>query len=82
MIEGLESQFSLPDQLIDKIYELSGDSDKYKGLVLAVASEEGTPVLYTRFDSMITKFALIKVLEDWAKHESGMAKPTDTPDDL
>ena len=29
-----QPEFSIPESLVNKLYELSGDSDKYKGLII------------------------------------------------
>ena len=39
-------EFSIPSEMVEKIYELSGGVDKYKGVILAVSSENGKPLIY------------------------------------
>ena len=41
-----ESEFSIPTEMVDKLYELSGGVDKYKGVIMAVSSENGKPLIY------------------------------------
>lgn len=60
-----EPEFNIPQSLVNKLYELSGDSDKYKGLIIACVSEKGYPIIYTRFESMITELGLRKALSDY-----------------
>lgn len=60
-----QPEFSIPESLVNKLYELSGDSDKYKGLIIACISEKGNPIIYHRFDSMITELGLKKALSDF-----------------
>ena len=63
--EGSEDQeFSIPTEMVDKIYELSGGADKYKGVIMAVSSENGKPLVYCKFDCGMTEFALTKALEN------------------
>ena len=62
------SEFSIPTEMVDKLYELSGGADKYKGGILAASSENGKPLIYCKFDCGMTEFALTKALEN---HLSG-----------
>jgi len=57
--------FSIPEGLVEKIYELSGDTDKYKGLIMIAANESGDPVIYSKFDSAVMEMALIKAMENF-----------------
>jgi|TARA_R100000008_G_C3539967_1_gene144215 hypothetical protein len=59
-----ESEFSIPTEMVDKLYELSGGVDKYKGVIMAVSSENGKPLVYCKFDCGMTEFALTKALEN------------------
>ena len=67
--------FTIPEQLVSKIYELSGGCDKYKGVILAVVSEDGDPMVYSKFDSAIVEIGLTKAMKDWVtmfdKQEKG-----------
>ncbi len=72
-----EEPFSIPDTLVSKIYDLSGGSDKYKGVILAVTSEDGSPLIYSRFDSAIMELGLTKALEGWIKRTDDMEGITD-----
>jgi len=60
-----QEEFCIPKKLLDDVYELSGDADTNKGLILAVISERGTPMIYSRFDSAVIELALKKTLQDW-----------------
>jgi hypothetical protein len=60
-----QPEFNIPESLVNKLYELSGDSDKYKGLIIACISEKGNPIIYHRFDSVITELGLKKALFDF-----------------
>ena len=67
-----ESEFSIPTEMVDKLYELSGGVDKYKGVIMAVSSENGKPLIYCKFDCGMTEFALTKALEN---HISNSQEP-------
>jgi hypothetical protein len=57
--------FSIPSGLVEKIYEISGDSDKYKGIIMIAANESGDPIVYSKFDSSITELGLTKALSQY-----------------
>ena len=44
-----DTEFSIPSEMVDKLYELSGGVDKYKGVILAASSDAGRPLIYQRF---------------------------------
>ena len=50
---------------MEKIYEISGDSDKYKGIIMIAANESGDPIVYSKFDSSITELGLTKALSQY-----------------
>lgn len=57
--------FSIPSGFVEKIYEISGDSDKHKGVIMIAANESGDPIIYSKFDSSITELGLIKALSQY-----------------
>jgi hypothetical protein len=61
-------QFEMPTNFIEQIYELSGNADKYKGVLLAYVSEDGTPVIYCKYDSQIVEFGMRKALEKYLQN--------------
>ena len=63
--EDSDTEFSIPSEMVDKLYELSGGVDKYKGIIMAVSSDAGRPLIYQRFDCTMTELALLKALEDF-----------------
>ena len=62
--EDDDGDFSIPTEMVDKLYELSGGADKYKGIIMAASSENGKPLIYCKFDCGMTEFALSKALEN------------------
>lgn len=60
-------EFNIPDSLIEQFYELSGDADKHKGVIIVMCSEAGQPMIFSRFDSALTEMGLRKVLENFLK---------------
>lgn len=65
-----DKEFCIPTEMVDKLYELSGGADKYKGVIMAVSSENGKPLIYCKFDCDMTEFALTKTLENHFQHTS------------
>jgi hypothetical protein len=63
--EDEENDFHIPSEMVDKLYELSGGAEKYKGIIMAVSSENGKPLIYRKFDCAMTQLALSKCLEDF-----------------
>ena len=58
-------EFCIPDNFIEKLYEFSGGADKYKGIILAVCTETGSPTIYSKFDSSIVELGLKKAVSDY-----------------
>ena len=69
--EDADPEFSIPSEMVDKLYELSGGVDKYKGIIMAVSSDAGRPLIYQRCDCGMTELGLGKALEDYL----GRSKP-------
>ena len=63
--EAAERDFRVPTEWVDKLYELSGGADKYKGVLLALSSAQGDPLIYFKFDSGMTEAALRKSMADY-----------------
>jgi hypothetical protein len=61
-------QFEMPSNFIEQIYELSGNADKYKGVLLAYVSEDGSPVIYCKYDSQVVEFGMRKALEKYLQN--------------
>lgn len=59
------SEFKVPDQLLQKIFEISGDSDHNKGFILAMVDQTGKPVVFTKSQSQIVDMGLRKSLEKY-----------------
>jgi hypothetical protein len=72
-----QPEFTIPESLVNKLYELSGDSDKYKGLIIACVSEKGYPMIYARFESVITELGLKKALADYLNRPEEEAEMID-----
>ena len=63
-----ESDFRLPTEWVDKIYELSGGADKHKGILMALSSEQGEPLIYFKYDSGMTEAGLTKTMGDYLRN--------------
>ena len=80
--DGEEGEFSIPTEMVDNLYELSGGVDKYKGVIMAVSSEKGKPLIYSNFDCGMTEFALMKALENHLTSSSSAPAPREESNDL
>ncbi|NVM34357.1 MAG: hypothetical protein HWN81_02100 [Candidatus Lokiarchaeota archaeon] len=60
-----ETEFSIPENFIKQLYEFSGGADKNKGIIIALCSENGSPTIYSRHESLIIELGLKKALEDF-----------------
>ena len=58
-------EFTLPEKILNQLYELTGGPEAYKGFIIAYCDEKGTPVVYTTCDSQITESGLIKCMENY-----------------
>lgn len=72
-----DQEFSIPSEMVDKLYELSGGADKYKGIIMAVSSENGRPLIYQRFDCGMTELGLCKALEDFLSRDGSEIRKED-----
>jgi hypothetical protein len=65
MSEPKFDKFNVPEQILDKLYELTGGANAYKGMIIAYSTEKGQPVVYTKCDTQVTEYALRKALESF-----------------
>ncbi len=59
------SEFRVPEKLLEKIFELSGDSEHSKGFILAMVDQTGKPVVFTKSQNQIVDMGLRKSLEKY-----------------
>ena len=57
--------FVMPESILEKIFELSGDANQSKGLILAFVDQHGKPIVYTRTQNQIIEMGLRKSLEKY-----------------
>tara|TARA_R110002051_G_scaffold74532_2_gene135647 strand:- start:833 stop:1078 length:246 start_codon:yes stop_codon:yes gene_type:complete len=76
-----ETDFRLPTEWVDKIYELSGGAEKYKGILMALSSEQGDPLIYFKYDSGMTEAALTKTMTDYLRNLDNV-RSNEEEDDL
>ena len=57
--------FVLPDQLLDQLYEFSGNGEASKGFLLAFVGQNGSPTIYTKNDTQIIEMGLRKAVEQY-----------------
>lgn len=59
------NSFQLPDSLLDKLFDLTGDVDNSKGFILAYVDQDGNPMVYTRCQNQIIEMGLRKSVEKY-----------------
>tara|TARA_B110000285_G_C14796245_1_gene455335 strand:+ start:96 stop:314 length:219 start_codon:yes stop_codon:yes gene_type:complete len=58
-------EFAIPDNFLDKLYELTGSVEKYKGFLLVYSNEKGNPIIFNKCESHLVEMGLIKTLETY-----------------
>jgi len=59
------TEFAIPDNFLDKLYELTGSADKYKGFLLVYSNEKGFPIIFNKCESHLVEMGLVKTLETY-----------------
>ena len=73
-------EFTLPEKILNQLYELTGGPEAYKAFIIAYSDENGTPIIYTNCDSQITESGLIKSIESYlSEHSNNNFEITDNP---
>jgi hypothetical protein len=57
--------FRLPQTLLDKIYSFTGATDKHKGMLMVYISENGEPVIYTKFQDKPSEVCILSTAKDF-----------------
>lgn len=57
--------FVMPESMLEKIFDLSGDANQSKGFILAFVDQDGKPIVYTRTQNQIIEMGLRKSLEKY-----------------
>ena len=59
-------RFDMPDEIFEKIYELSGGiEESSKGFLLAYVNSEGEPIIHSKAPNQIVHMGLIKAIEQF-----------------
>ena len=70
-------EFNIPQNFLEQLYEFSGGANKYKGMVIALCSERGSPIVYSKFESPIMELGLKKAIEDYINDQNMNEEETD-----
>lgn len=57
--------FSIPEAMLQKLFDFSGDADHSKGFILAYVDQNGKPMIYTKSQNQIIEMGLRKALEKY-----------------
>jgi hypothetical protein len=55
--------FMMPESMLEKIFDLSGDANHGKGFILAFVDQSGKPLIFTRAQSQVIEMGLRKAVE-------------------
>jgi hypothetical protein len=58
-------EFSMPEKTLNQLYELTGGAESFKGFILVCCSEKGEPMIFSKSDSVVTEYGLVKALESY-----------------
>lgn len=58
-------EFAIPENFLDKLYELTGSVERYKGFILVYSNEKGNPIIFNKCESHLVEMGLIKTLEGY-----------------
>lgn len=64
--------FKLPQTLLDKLYSFTGETNKHKGMLLVYISENGEPVVYTKFQDKPSEVCILSTAKDFIKQVSSI----------
>lgn len=67
MDEALKRELQIPKSLIDKVYEVTGKGDTYKGFLMAFSDKEGNVKVITQVESGTLLLALKSGMIDYCK---------------
>jgi hypothetical protein len=59
------NKFQFPQDLLEKIFELTGDADQHKGFIISYVDQVGNPVIYERTQNQVIGMGLRKSLESY-----------------
>lgn len=68
-------EFSMPNNLLSKIYEFTGSSEENKGFILVFADQSGVPQVISQSCSAVIDMGLRKAAEDYLEEYALMSKP-------
>lgn len=70
--------FQIPQSLLDKLYEFTGDtSDASKGFLMAYTDQNGAPMIFCRAGSQIVEMGIRKALEKYLIEIENVDTPFD-----
>lgn len=67
MIDEDNIEFCIPENFLEKLYELTGSADKYKGFLIIHCNEKGNSVIINKSESSVIEMGLRKTMELYLK---------------
>jgi|TARA_B100001094_G_scaffold225840_1_gene220155 hypothetical protein len=65
-------EFSLPESLLDQLFEFTGGANGNKGFMLIYTDQNGRPMVYTKTDAQIVEMGLRKAMEKYLIEVEGV----------
>lgn len=62
--ENLET-FSIPESILNELFELTGESESNRGFLLACVGQDGRPFIYSKSSSQVVELGIRKAVEEY-----------------
>ena len=57
--------FHIPENLLQKLFLMTGNADNNKGFILAYVAQNGKPMVFSKSETQIVEMGLRKALEEF-----------------
>mgnify|MGYP003119896275 CR=1 FL=1 len=57
--------FNIPENLLEKLFLMTGNADNSRGFILAYVAQNGKPMVFSKTDTQIVEMGLRKALEEF-----------------
>lgn len=58
--------FKIPENVLNEIYDLTGESENSRGFILFCVGQNGSPFIYKRSSNQVIELGLIKAMEEYS----------------
>jgi hypothetical protein len=57
--------FKIPENLLNELFELTGESESSRGFLLACVGQDGRPFIYSKSASQVVELGIRKAIEEY-----------------